>query len=174
MPNGVSAKDGHLSRVISDINEMSSEEKEEFFTEFLLLFRKFKEGKNSEKDVEIPVGIFSSHLSSLEAIVKYLKEIKKLKFSQIASALNRSDKTIWVTYRNASKKMPQEFGFIPKDLQIPVSVFSDRSRSTLENIVNFLKNLNLKNHQIAEMLNLDDRTIWTVYAKVKKKREDGR
>ena len=53
---------------------------------------------------------------------------------------------------------------------IPVSALSNRSFSTLESVVGFIKEFDYSNHEVAQMLKLDDRTIWTVYDRVKKKR----
>lgn len=126
---------------------------------------------HKQKEVNIPIGIFSNDvLSSLEAIVKYLKEDLKLKFSKIAKLLNRSNKTIWTTYHNSLKKMPSPFGLVISNIMIPVSAFANRSFSTLESLVGFIKDLDYSNHEVALMLHLDDRTIWTVYDRVKKKR----
>ena len=123
------------------------------------------------KEISIPVGVFDNDiLSSLEAIVKYLKEELNLKFSKIAKLLNRSNKTIWATYHNAVKKMPFSFGSISRDIMIPVSAISNRSFSTLESVVSFIKEFDYSNHDVGVMLHLDDRTIWTVYDRVKKKR----
>ena len=123
-----------------------------------------------KKDFHIPIGVFDNDtLSALEAIVKYLKEKQKLKFSDIARILKRSNKTIWGTYNNAIKKMRPYFGEIPRDIMIPASLFANRSFSTLECLVGFLKDLRYSNHEIAEMLHLDDRTIWTVYDRTKRK-----
>jgi len=56
-------------------------------------------------------------------------------------------------------------------LQIPLSVLQDRSVAVLESIVEYLKEeKNLKYSEIATLLNRDQRTIWTVYNRVKKKR----
>jgi hypothetical protein len=61
-----------------------------------------------------------------------------------------------------------------KSINVPTSVFKDRSVSVLESMVRFLKEKhNLTYHEIAVLLNRDDRTIWTVYSRVKKKAKDG-
>ena len=109
-------------------------------------------------------------MGSLEAIVKYLREGCKLKFSRIAKLLNRSNKTIWATYHNASRKMPSPFENLSLEAEIPVSAISDRSFSTLESVVGFIKGKGYSNHEVAAMLHRDDRTIWAVYDSVKKKR----
>ncbi|MBI2107892.1 hypothetical protein HYU10_03535 [Candidatus Woesearchaeota archaeon] len=119
---------------------------------------------------QIPIGIFDSSLSSLEAIVKYLKENLEMKFSKIARLLSRDNRAIWSTYRNAAKKMPSSFSDLRTDIAIPASIFADRKLSILENLVNYLKGMELTNHEIAVMLKLNDRTIWSVYSKVKLKR----
>jgi len=57
------------------------------------------------------------------------------------------------------------------EIKIPISVLSDRSLATLEAVVVYMKDtLNLTYHQIAELLNRDDRTIWTCYNRAAKKR----
>lgn len=54
---------------------------------------------------------------------------------------------------------------------IPVSILKDRSLSALEAISEYLKEtLNMNYHEIAVLMNRDDRTIWTVYDRAKKKR----
>ncbi|MFH1501046.1 MAG: hypothetical protein ABIE22_03830 [archaeon] len=60
-----------------------------------------------------------------------------------------------------------------KEVRIPVDIFKDRNLSVLEVLVEYLKEkLNLSYHKIAVLLNRDDRTIWTVYNRVGKKREN--
>ncbi len=56
-------------------------------------------------------------------------------------------------------------------INIPSNIFQDRSLSVLEIMVEYLKEQkSLSYHEIAVLLNRDDRTIWTVYSRVKKKR----
>jgi len=162
-----------LNNIISKFKELSKEDKIELVSYLINEIKKLHEISEAEilkKEISIPVGVFATELSSLEAIVKYLKENLKLKFAKIAKLLNRSNKTIWATYHKASKKMPLPFGEISKEIMMPASVFANRSYSTLENVVAYLKDLDYSNHEVALMLHLDDRTIWTVYDRVKKKR----
>ncbi len=57
-----------------------------------------------------------------------------------------------------------------KKLSIPTSVLRDRSISVLEAIVRYLKEKKgMSYHEIAVLLNRDDRTIWTVYNRTLKK-----
>jgi len=57
-------------------------------------------------------------------------------------------------------------------VRIPISLFMDRSLSVLEVLVEYLKEeMHFTFHEIAVMTNRDDRTIWTVYSRAKKKRE---
>jgi len=56
-------------------------------------------------------------------------------------------------------------------MQIPSLVLRDRKISVLESIVEYLKDeKKLTYHEIAVMLNRDDRTIWTCYNRAKTKR----
>jgi hypothetical protein len=60
-------------------------------------------------------------------------------------------------------------------IDIPSSIFRDRSIKVLEAVVEFLKEKkNLTFHEIAVLLNRDDRTIWTVYNRAMKKRKKKR
>jgi len=57
------------------------------------------------------------------------------------------------------------------EILIPSSIFLDRSISVLESITEYLKNQkNMNYHQIGILLNRDERTIWTCYNRVQKKR----
>lgn len=54
----------------------------------------------------------------------------------------------------------------------PTNIFKNRSLSVLEVMVEFLVDVRkLRYHEIAVLLNRDDRTIWTVYHRVKQKKK---
>jgi len=55
-------------------------------------------------------------------------------------------------------------------VDIPSSLFRDRKLAPLEAITEFLKDQKgMSYHEIAVLLNRDDRTIWTCYSRAKKK-----
>ena len=57
------------------------------------------------------------------------------------------------------------------DILIPTSVFVDRTLSSLESLVEYLKEIHgLTYHQIAVVTNRDERNIWTLYNRAMKKR----
>ena len=130
----------------------------------------------SQATLNIPPHIFRDRsLSVLEAITEYMKEKLNMTYHEIAVALNRDDRTIWTCYSRAKNKRkgkeaiprPTEEGDVP----IPFDVFKDRKLSVLEVMTEYLKErLNMTYHTIASLLNRDDRTIWTVYYRVKQKR----
>jgi hypothetical protein len=56
---------------------------------------------------------------------------------------------------------------------IPLSIYYDKKLGILEATVKYLKeNQNLSYHEIAIILNRDDRTIWTTYNKACKKHKE--
>ncbi|MFH1064533.1 MAG: hypothetical protein V1729_05610 [Candidatus Woesearchaeota archaeon] len=56
---------------------------------------------------------------------------------------------------------------------IPSSIFQDRNLAPLESITEYLKEENdLSYHEIAQILDRDDRTIWTCYNRAQKKRQE--
>jgi hypothetical protein len=127
----------------------------------------------AKEEVKVPISAFKNdYLSALETIVKYLRENLLLSFKQIASLTNRNDVALAVTYRNARKKLEEKFVDENSPYSIPVSILKDRKLSVLENIVSYLKDtFGLAYHKIALLLNRNDRTIWTVYQRAKKKQK---
>ena len=165
---------GETEAILSSFFSLSHEGQVEVVSSLL-----YETARQQEKNpaelldvVAIPFGIFAQkRLSSLEAIVKYLKEVKSLKLAAIAEILGRDSRTIWSTFSHASKKMPEPFSQVRDDVAMPASAIADRSLSVLEHVVVFAKKLGYSNHEVAVMLHLDDRTIWSVLNRAKKKGE---
>jgi len=56
-------------------------------------------------------------------------------------------------------------------LEVPSRIFKDRNVAVLEAVVEYMKDIEgLSYHEIAVLLNRNERTIWTVYNRVKNKR----
>ena len=131
--------------------------------------------KQITNSVNIPIYIFRDRsLSVLEVMVEYLKDKLKLNYHEIAVLTNRDDRTIWTCYYRAKKKREKTIIEPPKTLvSVPVWVFQDRSLSVLEVLVKYLKEkLEMTYHEIAVLINRDDRTIWTCYNRSKKKEKN--
>ncbi|MBI2654510.1 hypothetical protein HYX02_06940 [Candidatus Woesearchaeota archaeon] len=54
--------------------------------------------------ISVPVSIFNSDKSILEALVSYLKDMKKLRNKKIAQMLNKNPANVWTVYSRAMKK----------------------------------------------------------------------
>lgn len=122
-----------------------------------------------KKDV-IPVCIFTKKLSPLETVCKYLRENLDYSNKNIASLLNRNEKTVWQAYVHSKKKCVKRFVVEFSDYDFNVSILSNRKISILESVVVYLKDKKgLNYHTIALLLKRDDRTIWTCYSRAKKK-----
>jgi hypothetical protein len=68
------------------------------------------------------------------------------------------------------EKTRPELGY---NIDIPAEIFQDRNVAVLERLSEYLKDkFGLTYHEIAVLLNRDDRTIWTCYNRAKKKRKD--
>ncbi len=124
-----------------------------------------------KEEIKVPISVFKNdRLSALETIVKYLKENLLLSFKQIASLTNRNEVALAVSYRNSRKKLGAKFPEEVSAYFIPVSILKNRKLSVLENIVSYFKDtFGLTYHKIALLLNRNDRTIWTVYQRARKK-----
>ena len=126
--------------------------------------------KIEEKEVLIPVTIFSKKLSSLETTVKYLKENLDLRTADISSLTNRDVKTIYQAYSSAREKVKEKLIVKETKFYVPVSALIDRKLGVLESVVKYLReNYELNYSEIGRLLGRDPRTIWTAYSRCKKK-----
>ncbi|MGB9748220.1 MAG: hypothetical protein ACP5OZ_01830 [Candidatus Woesearchaeota archaeon] len=117
-----------------------------------------------EEISKIPL-VFNKELSVFEAIVKFLKENKNLKYSKIGKILNRNPRVVWITYQRANKKFSQtltpDYSF-----EIPIEIISSREYSVLESVVKYLHDVhNLRFSRISELLKKSYTTIHTAYAR---------
>jgi len=121
---------------------------------------------------KIPICIFSVNtLSSFQAIVKFLKENCVLSFKEIGALLNRSRYTIASSYRIAKTKLPLRYLVYSTDYDIPTKLIASRKYSVLESIVLYLKQkYKLRFTEIADIMLLNQRTVWTVYHRALRKR----
>lgn len=119
----------------------------------------------------IPASVFvDSRLRPLESVCKYLREEKRLEYNEIAAVLNRDYRTIWTTYNNSSKKVKGRLAIPPTKYELPLNIFQDRKLSVLEAVVSCLKDkFGLKFAEIAVVLRRDQRNVWSIYHKAKKK-----
>jgi DNA-directed RNA polymerase specialized sigma24 family protein len=122
----------------------------------------------------VPSSIFlDRELAPLESISEYLKEQKGLSYHEIAVLVGRDDRTIWTCYNRAKKKRGEgakQAAPSGEAVEIPLEIFKDRAYAPLERMTAHLKeNANLSFHEIAVLLNRDDRTIWTSYDRARKK-----
>jgi len=61
--------------------------------------------KEEEKEMSLPISIFTKETGMLESASLYLKDELKLSFNEISRLLKRDYKTIWTSYNMAKKKM---------------------------------------------------------------------
>ncbi len=123
----------------------------------------------NEKEILIPVGIFSKDLGALEAITKYMKENLNMSYSEIAERLERNERTIWTSYKKSSEKARCGFELKEKGAEIPLHIFKNKDLTVLETAVSYLKEKEFKFSEIAKLLGRDQRNIWTIYSRTIKK-----
>jgi hypothetical protein len=145
------------------------EEQDLSFDEILNILKKREVDRKTKT---LPISIFNNKsLSALETVTKYLKENLNLNYSEIAALLSRNYDPIRITYRNSKKKLSGKLDS-SSDQNIPIEIFRNKVLSVLENLTSYLKDvMGLTYHEIAVLLNRNDRTIWTVYNRVLKKKK---
>ena len=164
----------------ASLNSKTKFSNDKEFQQFQKLYSKLKKKHNlsgnqiinsvEKRDVVVPITIFNKHISGLEAICKYLRENLLLTNKQISVLLNRSEKTIWQAYESSKKKHSKKYPNSPTPFTISLLDFQPRKLSVLETIVKHLKeSFGLTYHNIAKLIERDDRTIWTVYQRALKK-----
>lgn len=136
--------------------------------------------KKRQSLLSIPASIFNNQLSPLENVVLYLNVRLRFSQTQITNILRRDYTTIWTTLEHASKKISKAvYGGILKvrekeEILIPIRIFANRKLSILESLSIYIKNqFSLSYHQIALLLGKNDRTIWTVVNRGRRKFKKG-
>ena len=124
--------------------------------------------ETSSSEIKIPVEIFKEKIGASEALCKYLKENLNRKYTEIAKLINRDQRSIWVTYKNAKAKKKERIRIKSKNL-IPLEIFSNRKLSILEALIIYLKEKGLRNIEISNMINKDPRNVYTFYSRAAKK-----
>ena len=147
-----------------DLANLLSEEQKNFLIQNLIK----KQQDNSK--IHLPISIFSSNLSSLETICKYLREELNLPFNEMATLLNRQPITLRTSYNKSKQKHPKKFKNFNFSQNIPISKFKDRKYTTFEIVIIHLKeNCNLSLNEIASLTQRNYKTVWTTYSRAKKK-----
>jgi len=124
----------------------------------------------SDYEILIPTAILTNRsISSFEAIVIYLKEEFRLKYSEIANLTGRDQRNIWTIYNRAIRKIKPVRHRVENTF-FPLSTLKETTTSPLEAIIEYLKlEQDLTISQIARLLLRSPKTIWTVYQRVRKK-----
>ncbi|MFC1685912.1 NosD domain-containing protein [Nanoarchaeota archaeon] len=120
-------------------------------------------------EINVPISLFNVKvMGPAESLVKHLKENEGLKSSEIAELMNRDDRTIWSTYKNAVSKK-EKIVIKKKDVFVPLNIFSNRKLSILESLVKYLIDGGMGNLEIANLIGKDQRNIGTLKVRLKKK-----
>ena len=125
----------------------------------------------AREGISIPVTIYSKKLGALESLVKYMKENLGMNYREIAKELGRNERTIWTAYKKATEKQKEKIEAKKTEINLPTSIFENSDLTILESIVVYLKENGMKYSEIGELLNRDQRNIWTVYSRTKKKKK---
>ena len=122
-----------------------------------------------QEEVEkIPISIFNTSLSPLQAVTRYLRERHK-KTHQIAKLLHKRVSSISEAYTDSVSK---DFNVARTDVYIPISVFQENHQlSILEVVVCYLRKQNFGFTQAALLMGKSPKTIWTVNQRAIKKND---
>jgi len=153
-------KKTELVKVFSQlVSSLSDKEKRELFETLL--------GRGKE---HLPISIFRSNLSGLEAIVVYLRDVKEQSSTEIAKLLNRKRSTIYTTYQKAKQKLTGSLDCSDVSVTIPLQIFTDRKFSILESLTHYLKDeCEFSIVKITKLLNKKYSTVRTVYRRYQTK-----
>ena len=116
-----------------------------------------KEQQNTPQITDtIPVNLFAHSASTMQALARYLIDVKGMTCTQAARLLGRHPKSLWTSYHQ-TPRLPT----IQEDtIRIPIHIFCT-TKAPLEALVSHLKKTGLRNIEIARLLQLDPKTTWT-------------
>jgi len=164
-----------LIKLIDELREEYSREKEIITKQLTRAVQEEYGIKRKEvlslirKDIEIPSVIFSKKIGVLESLTKYMKENLNMNYHEIAEELGRDERTIWTAYKKAKEKQKEPFRIKGVKVYLPMSIFENRKLTVLESIIVYLKEKGMKYNEIGELLERDQRNIWTIYSRAVKK-----
>lgn len=119
---------------------------------------------SSEDVVSIPIGVFASECTPLQALVTFMHEKKQYSFKEMVLLLHRSERSILQAYRKGAVEDD-----LANDFLIPLVKFST-DLSILESVVMYLHHdCSLTFSKIASFLKKDQRTIWTIWHRAEEK-----
>ena len=98
----------------------------------------FIDSIDAEKNT-IPITIFNDKLTTLESVVKFLKENRVKSYKEIADSINRDERNIWSIYNKSIKKFKQKFEISDSQFYIPLNIFCDDKLSMQESFVFYIK-----------------------------------
>ncbi|KKL21741.1 hypothetical protein LCGC14_2442390, partial [marine sediment metagenome] len=166
-----------LIKLTDELKEEYSKEKEIIIKQLIRAIQEEYSIKRKEvlnlirREINIPVAIFSKKLGALETITKYMKENLNMSYREIGKELERNERTIWTAYKKAKEKQKESLDIKKTDIFLPASIFKDKRLTTLESVIIYLKEKGLRYSEIAELLERDQRNIWTTYSRARKKME---
>lgn len=147
-----------VDAILELVSSLSAEEKKEVLDHL------------QHKTEGLPISIFRSGVSGLEAIVVYLKDVKGLSIAEVSELLHRKKSTLYTTYQKAKQKLESELDASDTTILIPYTTFADRKFAVLESLVAYLKDeQKLSFVKISTLLNKKYSTVRTVYVRYKKK-----
>lgn len=121
------------------------------------------------QEKEIPINIFKKEMGALESIVKYMKENLNFTYAEIGRKLNRNQRTIWTAYSKSKEKNSNKIKIQRIELSIPIERLQNKNLTILESIILYLRGMEMKYSEIGKLLNRDQRNIWTINSRVKRK-----
>lgn len=127
--------------------------------------------KSIDNEISIPLSIFSKNLNPAEALIKFLKENKNLRFSEISKLLDKKENTVWLSYKRAESKSKNPFETSNNEkISLPIHIFKIKELSSLEAIVIYLRQeLRLSNNEIASLLKKSPQVLSISYNRAKNK-----
>lgn len=91
-----------------EISELIGRDERSIWANYKRAAKKMPWPFDIKEGIAVPVSIFNSEKSILEALVSYLKDVKKFRYNKIAQMLNKNPSNIWTVHRRAKGKEKNE------------------------------------------------------------------
>ena len=88
----------------SEISELIGRDERGIWANYKRAIKKMPWPFEINGSISVPVSIFNSDKSILEALISYLKDVKKMRNKKIAQLLNKNPANIWTVHNRAKKK----------------------------------------------------------------------